>query len=155
MESIEQRKVQPGFLGQGWSFPPAFDKDSGGAKLVAGREDIDQSLEILLSTSLGERVLQPNYGCELQDFVFSPVNNSFETFLSELVRTAILYFEPRIRLERVNVEKDQLLEGVLKISVDYIIRSNNSRFNFVFPFFINEGIGADVGNLRPLQAGNN
>ena len=50
---------EPAFLGRGWSFPPSFDHTTGQIRLVEGIEDINQSLEILLSTSLGERVMQP------------------------------------------------------------------------------------------------
>lgn len=151
MANTQDRNTGSNFLGCGWSFPPSFDKESGGVKLVVGRQDIDQSLEILLSTRLGERILQPRYGCDLQDYVFSPINNSFETFIRELVRTAILYFEPRIRIELIEIEKDRLNEGLLTINIEYTIRTTNSRFNFVFPFFVNESLGADLGTLTPVQ----
>lgn len=131
------------FLGRGWAFPPTFDREEGRVALVEAKEDIDQSLSILLSTSLGERVLRPDYGCNLKDFQFEPMNPSLIGFLRDLVKTAILYYEPRIKVDRIEItEADsfEAIQGMLRISVDYFIRETNSRFNFVYDFYLNEGI---------------
>jgi hypothetical protein len=139
------------FLGTGWAFPPTFEKatvgtdgnERGRVAMVSERQDIDQSLQILLSTSLGERVLQPEYGCNLGDFQFEPLNASLVGFLKDLVETAILYHEARIDVLKVDVTRDnspEAIEGKLLISVEYQIRGTNSRFNFVYPFYQNEGV---------------
>ena len=135
------------FLGTGWSFPPEFNDSSKGVKMVSAEEDINQSLEILLFTSLRERVMRPNYGCNLKDFQFEPMNNTLLTYIRDLVEDAILYFEPRIRTERVTVSEANsadAFEGRLIISVDYIIKRTNSRFNFVFNFYQNEGVEVPI-----------
>ena len=62
------------FLGTGWSFPPSFNNEIASIELVSDEEDINQSLNILLSTSLGERVMQPRYGCNLEDYLFEPLS---------------------------------------------------------------------------------
>lgn len=135
------------FLGRGWAFPPTFRRSPLGTsavELVEAREDIEQSLRILLSTSLGERVLRPDYGCNLSDYQFEPMNASLVGFIRDMVTTALIYHEPRIRVERVEVTQpthQDALEGRLLIEVDYTIRTTNSRFNFVFDFYQNEGIG--------------
>lgn len=126
------------YLGTGWSFPPTF-LPSEGVSLVSAEEDICQSLQILLSTSLGERVLQPTYGCNLTELMFEPLSPTVTGNIKELVRTAILYHEPRIRLNGLNLSLDPETQGLVLISVDYTIRSTNSRFNFVFPFYLQEG----------------
>jgi uncharacterized protein len=129
------------FLGTGWSFPPEFNRQAGNVKLVSREEDINQSLSILLSTSLGERVMQPKYGCDLIDFQFEPVNNSLLSYLRDLVENAILLYEPRVKLENVEImpaESFDLIEGRLKISVDYMIIESNSRFNYVYDFYLRE-----------------
>jgi uncharacterized Zn-binding protein involved in type VI secretion len=64
------------FLGTGWSFPPTFDRDSGQVEMVSDLADIEQSLDILLSTSLGERVMVPDYGCNLDDYMFESLSNN-------------------------------------------------------------------------------
>lgn len=133
--------TDPSFLGTGWAFPPAFDKDSGTVELVSDVEDIRQSLHILLSTSLGERVMLPRYGCNLRDYQFEPVNNTFLGFVEDLVRRAILFFEPRIEVERITITQPNdldLLEGKLAIEVEYLIPNTNSRNNFVYDFYLLE-----------------
>ncbi|HLW33303.1 MAG TPA: GPW/gp25 family protein [Aequorivita sp.] len=129
------------YLGTGWSFPPAFDKTSKTVTMVSAETDIEQSLGILLSTSLGERVMQPEYGCNLKDYQFENMDNSFLGFIKDLVERAILFYEPRIRLEKVEVtEADsfELIEGLIKINVDYQIESTNTRFNYVYDFYLRE-----------------
>ena len=51
------------------------------------------------------------------------------------METAILYFEPRIDLERVDIREVNPLEGLIILDIDYSIRVNNSRFNMVIPFY--------------------
>ncbi len=128
------------FLGTGWGFPPTFEIERKGVVMVSDAEDICQSLEILLNTRLGERVLQPGYGANLKDQVFEPMNASMVAFIDDLVRTAIIYHEPRIRADDISVTPEQV-GGVLRISIDYTIRGTNTRFNIVFPFFLAESGG--------------
>lgn len=134
-------KGEQDFLGRGWSFPPQFGADEAGVRMVAGKEDIEQSLHILLSTSLGERVQRPKYGCNLTDYQFEAINASFIGLLRDMVDTAILYHEPRIRVDRISVDSaaEQALEGKVLISIDYRVRTSNSRYNFVYDFYLNEG----------------
>ena len=133
------------YLGTGWSFPPNFDKDSNTITMVSAEKDIAQSLEILLSTSLGERVMQPDYGCNLKDYQFESMDNSLIGFLKDLVERAILFYEPRIKLERVDItEADsfELIQGILRITVHYEIEGTNTRYNYVYDFYLRE---ADQG----------
>ncbi|MFV1981710.1 MAG: GPW/gp25 family protein [Rhodothermia bacterium] len=123
------------FLGTGWSFPPAFDKGRAQVELTSGVEDINKSLEIIFSTALGERIMNPTFGCGLEEMVFEPMNAATTTYLENLLKTAILYHEPRIDADRISVEPDQN-GGVLLIEVDYKVRGANSRFNFVYPFYL-------------------
>lgn len=125
------------FLGTGWAFPPTFDVRHRTVEMVADVADIAESLHILLNTSLGERVMQPGYGSNLKDQLFEPMNASLVTYIADVVRTAIVYHEPRIKLEHVSINPIQE-EGMLMVSLDYMIRSTNSRFNQVFPFYIAE-----------------
>lgn len=129
------------YLGTGWGFPPTFDQRSGTVELVSAEEDIQQSLTILLSTSLGERVMQPTYGCNLRDSLFEALSPNVASHLKEQVRTAILYHEPRIRLNQIDLNLDEQLEGIALITVDYTILSTNSRFSLVYPFYLQEGAG--------------
>jgi phage baseplate assembly protein W len=127
------------FLGTGWSFPPTFTKSCKGVEMISDVADIESSLQILFSTRLGERVMQPAYGCNLDVLLFETINTSLITYVKDLISTAILHFEPRIKVENISINADQDEEGLLLISLDYIVRTTNSRHNFVYPFYKNEG----------------
>jgi uncharacterized protein len=127
------------FLGQGWSFPPVFNKKNKKVEMVKEEEDIRQSLQILLSTRIGERVMRPDFGCNLDEMLFENLDITLKTYVTDLIESAILYFEPRIELNAVEIQPDNELEGVLMIHLIYTIRSTNTRNNFVYPFYKNEG----------------
>lgn len=127
------------FLGTGWSFPPTFDRNQKSVLMVSDLEDISQSLTILLDTALGERVMQPKYGANLDNMVFEPINTTTLAQIDDIVRTAIVYHEPRIRLIEVNMSTQQQNEGILPINIVFEVRITNSRFNLVYPFYIKEG----------------
>lgn len=133
------------FLGTGWSFPPGFDIETGSVELVRNVDDINQSLNILLSTSLGERVMQPRYGCNLQDYLFEPLNSAVIGYIKDLVENAILIYEPRILAERIDVtatDSFDIIEGRFTIEVEYSIPGVNSRFNYVYDYYKNEALKA-------------
>lgn len=131
------------FLGTGWSFPPTFREGrASGVDMVSGKEDINQSLGILLSTTLGERVLQTAYGCNLAAYQLEPMSSQFVGVIRDLVETAILYYEPRIKTKTVTIspaDGQDAFNGNLLIEVSYLIRATNSRSNYVYPFYREEG----------------
>jgi uncharacterized protein len=128
------------FLGRGWSFPPEFFKDSAGnagVYLAEGVDDINQSLEILFSTALGERVMLPEYGGDLNDLMFEGIDISLLTRIKDRVRKAIIFFEPRIKLDGVKTLTTES-EGVIMLVIEYTIISTNTRNNMVYPFYLTE-----------------
>ena len=126
------------FLGRGWSFPPAFDLGLKQVEMAEDEQDIRESLQILLSTTIGERFLQPEYGCNLEHYVFEPMNATMETTLKLTVTNALRMYEPRIKLESVKLDSSLVVEGRLDIAVTYTIISTNTRYNFVYPFYTKE-----------------
>lgn len=129
------------FLGRGWSFPPSFDRAVGGVRMLADEDDIASSLHVLLSTARGERVMVPQYGCNMDDLLFENLDTRMRTLMADQIESAILYHEPRIELEGVRIEDDpvEALEGRVLIGVTYRVKATNSRFNFVFPYYRDEG----------------
>lgn len=133
------------FLGSGWSFPPTFLGNNAAITLVSQEEDIKQSLHILFSTSPGERVMHPQFGCNLKKLVFENISQGTITKIKDSVRRAILFFEPRIELLKVEVNVDSdpnnalsVYNGYIEINVHYRIRQTNTRSNLVYPFYFYE-----------------
>ncbi|HEX2628209.1 MAG TPA: GPW/gp25 family protein [Chitinophagaceae bacterium] len=126
------------FLGRGWSFPPTFSLTAKELLMTADEEDIRKSMEILLSTTIGERFLQPLYGCNLEQYVFEPLSATISTEIRLTVKNAIDRFEPRIKLLAVKLGTDLILEGRIDIAVEYQLIATNTRHNLVYPFYINE-----------------
>lgn len=127
------------FLGRGWSFPPTFNRVRGGVEMLEEEADIASSLEVLLTTMPGERVLFPDYGCNTEEMVFESLDTTTKTLMADKIESAILYYEPRVELEKVRLDTSRELEGVILIEAIYRVRTTNSRFNFVFPFYKQEG----------------
>lgn len=132
-------KTIKSFLGTGWSFPPTFNKATLQVDMLSDEADIQSSLEILLSTRQGERVMLHKYGCNLDEMVFEPMTTTFKTYIKDMIQTAILYYEARIDVKKITLDDSRDAEGVILVIVEYIIRSTNSRYNFVYPFYKNEG----------------
>lgn len=128
----------PAFLGTGWSFPPTFTSGGTAVAMVAGAADIAQSLQILLATDLGERVMQEEFGCDLHSALFAEIDQDLLNTLHTLISDAILHHEPRIVLDELAIAESATQPGLVEISLAYTVRSTNSRFNWVYPFYINE-----------------
>ncbi|WAK03981.1 GPW/gp25 family protein [Methylobacter sp. YRD-M1] len=140
------------FLGRGWSFPPTFNRSNAGVEMLAEEADIASSLEILLSTRPGERLMLPQYGCNLDELLFENLDTRMKTLMADKIESAVLYFEPRILLDGVRLREDQQLEGVVLIEIDYRVKTTNSRFNFVYPYYKTEGTDINLTttvNLLP------
>ena len=105
---------------------------------MSGNKDIHESLNILLGTIPGERFLHPDYGCDLRDLSFEKLDASLETIIEDKIRSAILLYEPRIRVDQIYFESDAN-EGIVFIHILYIINTTNVRTNMVYPFYIKEG----------------
>ena len=130
------------FLGRGWSFPPSFANEGRGLRMVAAEDDIRQSLLIILSTQLGERVMRPTFGWRRDGLVFESISTSFATFLQREIESAVLFFEPRVKLDTVRFERLASREGLIEMRLDYTVRATNTRNNLVFPFYLQEATNA-------------
>lgn len=127
------------FLGNGWGFPPEFNRRSGAVRLVSAEDDINESLLILMATVPLERVMQPDYGCGLKLMVFEAINESTLTLIRDTIERAVLFFEPRITLENIDIDASLAHEGILNIKLNYLVRTTNTRSNLVYPFYFLEG----------------
>ena len=123
------------FIGAGWNFPLSVDATSRVALATQAR-DIEQAIEIILRTSPGERPMRPEFGCRVQDHLFSPTNATTAAAIASDVRAALDRWEPRIDVADVRVGFDQAELGTFYIDVVYVIRGDNDERNLVFPFYV-------------------
>lgn len=130
--------MQTDFLGRGWAFPPAFFAGGAEVELVSGEEDIRQSLQLLLTTSLNERIMHADFGCELTRFLFEEIDQSLLNDLRGTISDALLKHEGRIRVDEIDIQDQGTDSGLLLISITYTVRTTNNRYNLVYPFYLNE-----------------
>lgn len=142
------------FLGRGWTFPPTFDKTLARVDMLEEEADVMSSLEILLGTMRGERIMLPLYGCGMEELVFESLDTRIKTLMIDKIESAILYHEPRVLVERVQLDDSNELEGVVLISVTYKVKTTNSRFNFVYPFYRQEGTDINLTSSVTLLPDN-
>lgn len=126
------------FLGRGWSFPPEFENDGKDVVMLDTYDAVERSLRILMGTATGERVMQPDFGCNLDELSFDTLDVTMRTYMKDKITTAILYHEPRVNLLDVIFHEERLNEGLLLIEVVYQVRGSNSRKNMVFPYYKRE-----------------
>jgi uncharacterized protein len=126
------------FLGVGWTYP-VRTRLNGDISMSQFEDDIREAILIILGTAKGERVMRPDFGCGIHDLVFAPINTATITLVENSVREALTVYEPRIELIKVEALSDRAEEGKLLVNIDYRVRSTNSRFNLVYPFYLKEG----------------
>ena len=126
------------FLGTGISFPFRVD-DNGNVATDSNEKSIENSIRLILGTTKGERVMRPDFGCGLHDFVFAYINTSTLTLIEESVSDALMLWGPRIELVNVKASTEQMCSGKLLINVDYKVRTTNNQYNLVYPFYLTEG----------------
>lgn len=125
-------------LGRGWAAPATVD-GIGEARLVSGAEKVRQSIRLVLGTRRGERTMRPDFGAGLEDFLFEPLSTTTAVLVRHRVQTALVQWEPRIDVLEVRVDVADRGRGRLDIAIDYRIRSSNTSYNLVYPFFLREG----------------
>jgi phage baseplate assembly protein W len=125
------------FLGVGWKFPIRVNA-RGGLSFSRHEQDIEEAIWIILSTAKGERVMEPDFGCGIHEYVFAPNNPTTRGSITYEVQKGLAEFEPRIEVENVRVESFPESANQLLIYVDYRVRSNNTRRNLVYPFYLKE-----------------
>ena len=135
---MDGQEADRDFLGAGWGFPLRLDH-SGEVVLARDEEDIRQSIWIILGTALGERVMRPDFGVGLKALVFESVNTTTMAMVKRRVEEALITWEPRIHVEEVRVTTDLSFRNKLLIEIDYRVRSTNTFYNLVYPFYLSEG----------------
>ena len=131
----EPGQADSSFIGRGFTWPLAVDH-TGAIGLSAGVPDLDRSIEIVLMTAPGERLMRPQFGCRIWDLLFEPVNANLLGLISQAVRDALAQWEPRIAVEDVRPFQDAKDSSLVRIEIIYRVKATNDRRNLVYPFYV-------------------
>ena len=132
------------FLGRGFHFPLQADQATGKIQTVSYEDDIREAIYIILMTRKGERIMNPEFGCGVHDYAFDTMDYTTLSMMEREVREALILWEPRITDLDVTLVVDEAREGCVNIQISYTVRSTNNPYNLVFPFYMNEGFGANA-----------
>jgi uncharacterized protein len=133
---MDERKA---FLGRGWAWPPRLDPLSGQAALAEYEDDIRQAIRIIIETVPGERVMRPDFGCGIHELVFESVDSATLQRVRSVVQDALVRYEARIDVLGVEASRDESVDGLLLIELEYRVRRTNQIGNLVYPFYFSEG----------------
>jgi Bacteriophage baseplate protein W len=122
-------------IGSGLAFPLQVDR-RGGIALARDETDIEQAIELILATAPGERPMRPEFGCGVHDFVFDSIDATTVGKMELAIRDALDRWEPRVFVETVEFNLDEVADGRLIIDIGYRIRATNTMRNLVYPFYV-------------------
>ena len=126
------------FLGKGFKFPVRLN-GRGSLSYVEAEQSIAQSIWIILSTPLRSHIMEPEFGCNIHDYLFAPNNPNTIAAIVQGVQRALVRFEPRIDVLDVQAQSSPNTPNALQVAIDYRVRANNAQHNIVYPFYLNEG----------------
>jgi phage baseplate assembly protein W len=127
------------FLGAGWAYRVRARADTRDVELAEHEEDVRQAVRIILETGRGERVMRPDFGAGLDDFMFEPLNTTTRALIKHRVEEALITWEPRIRVESVEVLLSPSERSRADVRIEYSVRATNTFYNLVYPFYTREG----------------
>ena len=122
-------------IGSGLAFPLQVDR-RGGIALARDEQDIEQAIQLILGTAPGERPMRPEFGCGVHDFVFDSIDANTIGNMEQAIRDALVRWEPRIEVQRVNFDSSDAMSGLLTIDIIYKVRATNTERNLVYPFYV-------------------
>jgi uncharacterized protein len=125
------------FLGAGIAFP--LGVANGHMAMHRLEDQVRQSIVLILRTAKGERVMRPDFGSGLHKLVFEPLTPITCTRIQHEVQEALVRFEPRIEVTKVEVTVDARQQGRLLINITYRVRRTDTLFNLVYPFYLERG----------------
>lgn len=127
------------YLGRGMKFPPQVDAVTGRFKQVSYEEDIKEAIYILLMTSKGERVMLPDFGCDIQKFIYDIPSSTYVSLLKIEILDALVKWEPRISNIEIEIDTAELSNAKVLIKLQYLVRTTNHSDNLVFPYYLEQG----------------
>lgn len=126
------------FLGNGWKFPVMADKVTGDIKECSYEDNIRESIYLIVMTKKGERVMRPDFGCDIHQYMFASLDYTTLTMMKHAVKEALLKWEPRITDVGIEINDRIQEENAVQIKITYRVRTTNNPFNLIFPFYLEE-----------------
>ena len=123
-----------------WKFPVELDSMTGKVKMSRAGDDIQESIRVILLTRKGERVMNPEFGCGIHDFVFSRLETTRLNMLEKEIQAALTRWEPRIQNLEVSVAPDSQEADKYMILIHYAVIATGQTFSLMYPFYVYSGI---------------
>jgi phage baseplate assembly protein W len=120
-------------VGVGWAYPTGLTA-TGSVLLAGGTAELVGAIRFILQTRVGERVMRPEFGCRIWDYLFEPITPRTLGLVEQAAREALARWEPRIDLTGLTAEPGAG-EGEILLVIDYQVRATNDYRNLVFPFY--------------------
>ncbi len=122
------------FLGTGWAFPVGVDAH-GGIALISQERSIEEAIHLILLTPKGQRVMRPEFGCQIHELIFAPNDATTAGLAAYYVEEALGMWEPRIRVQEVMAHPDPANPERLLVEIRYEIKATHDSRSLVFPFY--------------------
>ncbi len=131
MNSDNQKTI----LGTGLAFPIQTNP-RGEIQLVSSDLDIAQSIQIILGTHPGERVMRPTFGCRVHEMMFEPRDATTMSLIKKYVDEALQLWEPRIQVFAINTQSSDEQDGAIFVEIEYQVKATHDTRSIVYPFFL-------------------
>jgi len=99
-------------------------------KVAYDMSAIRNSITNLFNTIPGERILLPDYGCDLRRYVFEQISESNARFIGRTIKRSIEQWEPRVVIINIGVDAyidEYRYEIALTMEVPFL--QTNEKFN--------------------------
>lgn len=127
-------------LGTGWEFPPRFEMATKTTGMISGQEDVESSIRIIIQTKVGERVLRNQFGSEIYDLLFEPLNANMRTYMANSLKNALTINEPRITVLSIVLNQADITLGRVDITINYQTIGSRTTNNLVVPFYTPDNV---------------
>lgn len=127
--------MKKSFLGSGIGYPFRINP-AGNLTLTEHERNIEEAILLILGTAPGERLMRPDFGCQIHDCVFKPNNATTGALVAYFAREALVKWEPRIKEIQVRAYPDSSAENVMLVRINYRVASTNAIRNLVYPFYL-------------------
>ena len=89
------------------------------------KEAVRQNFKNLVLTAPGERVMDPQFGVGMRNFLFEQMNDSLFTKISERIRAQVRSYMPFVFVEHITFDSMETSEGIgpneLQVTIQYNI----------------------------------